>query len=79
MTARLLLVAALLSHRLADGFAVADGRRVALHLDPKASLQPSQHGVEMLVIDSAQADFVVGVVMLDDQRGILLAETLECA
>ena len=79
VAARLLLVPALLGHRLADGFAIADGRRVALHLDPEAPLQPRENGVEMLVVDSAQADFVIGVVMLDDQRGILLAEPLQRA
>ena len=33
----------------------------------------------MLVVDAAQADFVVGVVMLDDQRRILLAQPLQRA
>src|SRR4051794_40598104 len=33
MTSRLLLVAALLGHRLPDRFAIADRRRMALHLD----------------------------------------------
>ena len=33
----------------------------------------------MLVIDAAQPDFVVGVVMLDDQCRILLAQPLERA
>ena len=79
VTARLLLVAALLGHRFADRFAVADARRVALHLDPEAALQPCEHRVEMLVIDPPQADLVIGLVMLDDQRRILLAEPLQRA
>jgi hypothetical protein len=33
----------------------------------------------MLVIHTAKADFVVRLVMLDDQRAILLAEALERA
>ena len=40
VAARLLLVAALLGDRLADQFAIADRRRVALHLDSVAALQP---------------------------------------
>src|SRR5581483_553650 len=68
VAARLLLVAALLSHRFADRFAVADARLVALHLDSVAPFQPGEHGVEMLVIDSAQSDLMVRVVMLHDER-----------
>ena len=79
VAARLLLVTALLGHRFADRFAVADCRRVALHLDSVAPLQPREDGVQMLVVDAAQADFVVGVVMLDDQRPIFLAEPLQRA
>ena len=79
VAARLLLVAALLGDRLADRFAVADRRRVALHLDAVAALQAREHGVEMLVVDAAQADFVIGVVMLDDQRRIFLAQPLQRA
>ena len=52
VAARLLLVAALLGDRAADRFAIADRRRVRLHLDPVAALQPREHGVEMLVVDA---------------------------
>src|SRR5690349_6977042 len=79
MPARLLLVAAMLTHRLADGFAIANRRRVALHLDAIAALQPCQHGIEMFVVHAAKANLVGGVVMLDDEAGILLDEALQRA
>ena len=79
VAARLLLVAALLRDRLADRFAVADGRRVALHLDAVAALQAGDDRVEMLVVDAAQADFVVSFVMLDDQAAVFLGQSLQSA
>ena len=42
--ARLLLVAAVLGHRAADRFAIADRRRAMRHLDPVAPLEPRQRG-----------------------------------
>src|SRR5690349_17999069 len=44
MTARLLLVAAVLPDRFADGFAITDGWRVRLHLDAVTALQPRDDG-----------------------------------
>ncbi len=79
VTARLLLVAAVLANRLAHGFAVADGRRVALHLDAVAALEAADHRVQMLVVDALEADFVVGIVMLDDEPGVLLGQPLQRA
>ncbi len=77
--ARLLLVAAVLADRLADGFAVADLRRVALHVDAVAALEAADDGVQMLVVDATKADFVIGIVMLDDERRVLLGEPLQRA
>ena len=52
---------------------------MALNLDAEAPFQAAENGIEMLVVNAAQADFVVGVVMLDDKRGILFAKALQRA
>lgn len=31
----------------------------------------------MFVVDATEADFVIGIVMLDDERGIFLGEALQ--
>src|SRR6185369_4089672 len=77
MTARLLLVAPLLSHRFANGFAIAHGRRVGLHLDAVAALKTRDHGVEMLVVHAAQPNLVVRLVMLDDQRRVFFLQSVK--
>ena len=79
VAARLLLVAPLLGDRFADRFAVADGRRVRLDLDSVAAAQARGDDLQMLVVDAAQAKLVVGLVMLEDQRRILLEQTLQRA
>ena len=52
---------------------------MAVHLDPVAALEAPEHGVEMLVVDAAQTDFVIGVVVLENQRGIFLGQALKRA
>ena len=79
VSAGLFLVPTLLGHGFANGFAIADRRRVARHFDAEAPFEARQNGVEVLVIDSAKPDFMVGVVMLDDERRIFLAEPLQGA
>ena len=77
VTARLLLVAAVLANRFAHGLPVADGRGLAFYLDAVATLEAANHRVQMLVVDALEADFVVGIVMLDDEPSILLRQPLK--
>ena len=52
---------------------------MALHLNSKTALEPREDGVQMLVIDSAQPDLVIRIVVLDDQRAIFLGQPLQRA
>src|SRR6266700_6756096 len=79
MPARLFLVPAVLPHRFPDRLAIADHRRMRRHLDSVTAFQPREHRVQMLVVDAAQADLVIGVIVLDDEAGILLGQPLQRA
>src|SRR5437762_22235 len=79
MPTRLLLVSAVLPHWFSDRFAIADHRRVRRHFDSVTALQSREDGVQMLVVDAAQANFVVGIVVLDDEAGVLLGQALQRA
>jgi len=79
MAARLLLVAAVLPDRFADRFAIADRRRVGFYLDTVPALKLGKHRVEVLVVDAAQPDFMIGLVMLDDEAPVFFREPMEGA
>ena len=61
------------------GFAVADGRRMTFDLHSVSPFQAPDDRVQMLVVDAPEANFVVGVVMLDDQAGVLFHQALKSA
>ena len=77
MAARLLLVAAALGDRLADGLAIGDGRRLALDRDLVPAFQPLDDDAQMHLAMARKQGFAGILLVLHDDRGILLDQALQ--
>ena len=72
-------MAAALGDGAADTGAIADAGRTVGHRDAVAALQPRDGGLQLLVIDAAQDQFVGRLVMVEAQRGVFLQQPGEGA
>jgi hypothetical protein len=71
-------VAATLRNLLADGFAIADPRRMRVHFHAEAVLQPLERDPQMHLALAPQHDLAEIGVMQHGERRIFIGELAEC-